>query len=97
MTNNTPNATSSATVSVPLATVLVVLLAVAKTQDLYGLGDLSWWWVFAPYWLGFALLLIILLVGGLIFGLFAGGAVILDKADAKKREKARQARLNKRA
>lgn len=94
--SDTPNASASATISLPLATLAVVFLAVAKIQDLWGLGDLSWWWVFAPYWLGFVLFLAVLLFIGVIFGAGAGIVSLIDRHDRKKREKARQERLNKR-
>lgn len=53
--------------ALPWATVLVVILAVAK----WGFGmNISAWWVFAPYWLPFLIglaILFVVLVGFAIF------------------------------
>jgi len=95
MTDKTNTATSSATVTFPLATVLVVLLAVAKTQNIYDLGDLSWWWVFAPYWLGFVVFLAVLAIIAVVLGFVAAGAALLDARDSRKRKKERLNRLNR--
>lgn len=46
--------------------VLGLLGVVFVTLKLCGVIDWSWWWVTAPFWGGFALLLVILLVMGLI-------------------------------
>jgi len=90
MSNNTP-ATASASVAVPLGTVLVVLLWVAKVQNLWGLGDISWWIVFAPYWL--PLLVFFGILG--IIAAFVGVAFLvttaLDWNKKRKREKRRAA------
>lgn len=91
--NNT--ATASATVAFPLATIAVVVLAVAKVQNLWGLGDLSWVWVFAPWWLSIVAFFGVLLIIGIFVGIGFGVAWILDKRKAKKRAKARQERLNR--
>lgn len=93
MSNTTNTATASASVVFPLTTVMVVGLIIAKLQNLWGLGDLSWVWVFAPYWMGFVVFLAFLLIIGIFVGIGFGVAWILDKRKAKKREKLRQERL----
>lgn len=92
--SNTPNATASASVAFPVGTVLVVLLAVAKVQNLWGLGDLSWWWVFAPYWLGLVAFFGILLLIGIFVGIAFLVTLVIDWRKARKREK-RKADLEK--
>lgn len=92
MTNTSNTATASASVVLPLSTVMVVGLIIAKTQNLWGLGDLSWLWVFAPYWLGFVVFLGFMLVLGIFVGIGFGIAAILDWRKAKKREKERKER-----
>ena len=85
--SNTPNATASASVAFPFSTIAVVFLIVAKLQNLWGLGDLSWWWVFAPYWLPFLVFLAVLLVIGVIWAVGYGIVNFLDKRKKAKRIK----------
>lgn len=87
--SSSPNATASASVAFPLGTVLVVLLAVAKVQNMWGLGDLSWWWVFAPYWLPFLVFIGILLVIGVFVGI---GFLITEAVDWNRRRKRKKKR-----
>lgn len=92
--NNT--ATASASVVFPFSTIAVVFLIIAKLQNLWGLGDLSWVWVFAPWWLSFVAFFAILLIIGIFVGIGFGVAAIIDWRKGKKREKARQERLKNR-
>lgn len=84
--SNTQPATASASVAVPLGTVLVVVLAVAKVQNLWGLGDLSWWWVFAPYWLPLAIFLGII---GVVVVVGFAVSFVNDTRKARKKAKRR--------
>lgn len=92
--SNTNTATASASVAFPMGTVLVVILAVAKVQNLWGLGDLSWWWVFAPYWLGILAFFGILLIVAIFVGIAFVVTVIVDWNRSRKRKK-RRAKLEK--
>lgn len=87
--SSSPNATASASVAFPLGTVLVVLLAVAKVQNMWGLGDLSWWWVFAPYWLGLVVFLGIVLLIAVVVGI---GFLITEAVDWNRRRKRKKKR-----
>lgn len=92
--SNTSSATASASVAFPFSTIAVVGLIIAKLQNLWGLGDLSWWWVFAPYWLPFLVFIAVLLIIGVIWAVGYGVVTLLDNAkskkDAKKREELRK-------
>ena len=92
--NNT--ATASASVAFPFATIAVVVLIIAKTQNLWGLGDLSWVWVFAPWWLSIVAFFGVLLIVGIFVGIGFGVAALLDLRGAKKARKAREERLKNR-
>lgn len=92
--NNT--ATASASVVFPFATIAVVVLIIAKLQNLWGLGDLSWVWVFAPWWLSFVAFLGIMLIILVFVGIGFGIAALFDWRKARKREKARQERIKAR-
>lgn len=94
MSNAGNTATASASVAFPFSTIAVVFLIIAKLQNLWGLGDLSWWWVFAPYWLPFVVFLVIVLVIGVIWALGYGIVNLIDNRKEKKRKKA-QAELRK--
>lgn len=54
-------------------TILFVLLKV------FGYISWSWWWVFAPLWIGLALFLVVLLEFLLFAGVVAGIAFLLDR------------------
>ncbi len=47
--------------------ILDLLGVVFVTLKLCGVIDWSWWWVTAPFWGGFALLLAILLIAGIVW------------------------------
>lgn len=83
------NATASASVAFPFSTIAVVFLIIAKLQNLWGLGDLSWWWVFAPYWLPFLVFLAVLAIIGVVWAVGYFVVSLYDKRKRKKREKAR--------
>jgi len=57
---------------------LTLIFVVAKIM---GYIDWSWWWVFAPTWIPFAIGIGIMVVGLFIFGLVLAGALILDTID----------------
>jgi hypothetical protein len=59
--------------------VLGLLGVVFVTLKLCGVIDWSWWWVTAPFWGGFALLLAALLV----VGLFAGCVFLFEKLTSR--------------
>lgn len=48
----------------PLSTILFILFFLAKIFDKI---DWSWWWVFSPLWIPFAILLGILSIIGLFY------------------------------
>jgi hypothetical protein len=47
--------------------ILDLLGVVFVTLKLCGVIDWSWWWVTAPFWGGFVLLLAILLIAGIVW------------------------------
>lgn len=59
------------TITYPIPVALIVFLAffVAKIFDKI---DWSWWWVFSPFWIPFALLIIIAIIVGIIYLLLLG-------------------------
>lgn len=61
MSNNTVQSTSGG--GMGLGGVLFVVFLVLK---LTGNIDWSWWWVFSPLWIPVALLLGVLLIGGIV-------------------------------
>ena len=58
----------STTVSFPILGLLGVAFVVLKLCKVI---DWSWWWVTAPFWGGFALVIVVLLVMGAIYLLLA--------------------------
>jgi hypothetical protein len=57
---------------------LTLIFVVAK---IFGYIDWSWWWVFCPIWLPFAIGFGMLIGGLCIFGIILLGAIILDTID----------------
>ncbi len=50
--------------SFPIATIIFLAFFFAKIFDKI---DWSWWWVFSPLWLPFAIILGLLAIGGVIY------------------------------
>ena len=55
-----------------------VLAIVFITLKLLGVITWSWWWVLSPFWIPIVLVLGILLVAGIVFGITALFALLLD-------------------
>lgn len=91
----TEKSTSSATASIgfPVASLAVFVMFVLKVAGMagasWGLADLSWLWVFAPWLIVLGLVILFLVLAGIFAGMAIGGAALLDKRDAKNRAKAR--------
>lgn len=45
---------------------LGVIFVTLKIIDVKPIGDWSWWWVTAPFWGGFALLIVVLMIAVVI-------------------------------
>jgi hypothetical protein len=52
----------------PVITILGLIFVLAKVFEIGPVADWSWWWVLAPFWVGFALVATFL-VSALIFAL----------------------------
>jgi len=68
--------------AISTAGLVVMLLLVLKLTDNI---DISWWWVFAPYWLPFALLIgfiILFMIGAVILAMIV---VLWEEWDSRKR------------
>jgi cell division protein FtsX len=76
--SNTSTTTSSGGVGV--FGLLGVAFVVLK---LTGYIDWSWWLVLLPFYVGLLILLVILLIGGVVFGI----ATLADRRAAKKRKR----------
>ena len=70
--SNTSSTRSTASINIGLGGILFVVFLVLK---LVGVIDWSWWWITAPLWIPFAVVLILWLIGALIIGI----ATALDK------------------
>jgi uncharacterized protein HemY len=67
---------------------LSLLGVVFVTLKLTDVIDWSWWWVLLPFYIGWLIILAILVVWGLLAGIVA----LMDNHDRKKRRKAALAR-----
>ena len=52
------------TYSFPIATIIFLAFFFAKIFDKI---DWSWWWIFSPLWLPFAILLGVLAIAGIVY------------------------------
>jgi hypothetical protein len=73
-TRNTATASTGGVSFLGLAFAVLLTLKIAgEAGASWGLANLSWWWVFAPVWIGFALvalILVVILVIGLLVAIF---------------------------
>jgi hypothetical protein len=67
---------------------LGVIFVLLKLFGLTEVATWSWWWVTAPFWIGFAIVVGVLLVGAIGAGLLFTGACILDWWDRRRRRAA---------
>lgn len=102
MSTPTATATTTVTKTLPVFGLAFAVLFVLKVAGLagasWGLASLSWFWVFFPLLLPWIIVLIFLVVGGIVVGFVALGALLLDKRDERKRKKriaAREAELGR--
>lgn len=73
-------------------TILFVVLKLDPGNHLSSpVEDWSWWLVLLPLYFWFVVFLVVVIIGASVVGI----AELLDRRDAKKRRKARLARLNK--
>jgi small Trp-rich protein len=70
---------------VSVASLLGVVFVTLKLIGIQPVADWSWWWVTAPFWGGFALLLAVLAVAALGASTLAGVAAIFDRRRRNRR------------
>lgn len=80
MNQSQTQAASTARSVLPGTYLLTITFVVLKAL---GHLDWSWWWVFAPLWIPWALILLILVVIGIVYLL----VLLLDPAEKAKRER----------
>lgn len=67
---------------------LGLLGVVFVTLKLLGITEVatwSWWWVTAPFWIGFAIVIGVLVIGAAGAGLLLAGAAVIDWVNARRR------------
>lgn len=67
---------------------LGLLGVVFVTLKLLGITEVatwSWWWVTAPFWIGFAIVIGVLFIGAAGAGLLLAGAAVIDWLNARRR------------
>lgn len=60
----------------------IVFLVLKLTHNI----DWSWWWVTAPLWIPFSLVLVLFLIGGALIGAGKGVEAAQNKRDEKRRQ-----------
>ena len=63
---------SSGSSGASLGTVIFIVFLVLKLLEVEPVGSWSWWWVTSPLWIGWGLLLAIIIFSALSVGFFKG-------------------------
>lgn len=83
MANNETTVNASGGIGLPGAVFIVFLIL--KLAEVGPVAGWSWWWVTAPLWAPLALVAIVLVVVGIVYGIIR----LFESVDNRKRRKAR--------
>lgn len=79
------NTTNVTTGGVSFVTLLGVIFVCAKVFGVEPVAHWSWLWVLCPFWIGIAIVAVVLIVFGAGAGLLLAGAALIDKYNTRKR------------